>query len=74
MYDRARMESDSEDDWIYDILIDDLSLVIRNDEVDYDGTPDMGFSVSIRFPIADYAEVLKRLSEYNAKRVDSPTD
>ena len=37
LYYRAKMETESEDDWMYDVLIDDLSLVIRNDEIDYDG-------------------------------------
>lgn len=66
LYYRVIMETQTEDDWIYDVLIDDLSLVIRNDEVDYDGPPNMGFTVSIRFPVADYPEVLRRMSEYNA--------
>lgn len=66
LYYRAKMETESEDDWMYDIMIDDLSLVIRDDEVDYDGPPDMGFRVSIRFPVSDYPEVLRRMSEFNA--------
>ena len=60
------METESADDWMYDVLIDDLSLVIRNDEIDYDGPPEMSFRVSIRFPVSDYPEVLRRMSEYNA--------
>jgi hypothetical protein len=66
LYYRANMQTESEDDWMYDVLIDDLSLVIRNDEVDYDGPPEMGFRVSIRFPVSDYPEVLRRMSEFNA--------
>lgn len=68
LYYRAMMETETEDDWTYDVLIDDLSLEIRDDEVAYDGPPDIGFSVSIRFPVSDYAEVLKRMSEHNARR------
>ncbi|VGO17671.1 hypothetical protein PDESU_06273 [Pontiella desulfatans] len=56
------------DQWRFSVLADDLSEFYdeKEDVVDFNGPPDIHLSMSVRFPIWDYAEVLSRMKAYNA--------
>jgi len=47
-------------DWRYDVHLSDLAERMNpaTDEVEYGGPPDYHFSLSVRFPAADYPKIL----------------
>lgn len=52
-------------DWRYDIHLLDLAerTNAATDEIKYDGPPEYHFSISVRFPVADYPLILKNIGQ-----------
>ena len=56
---------DSGPKWQFDAHVIDYSEVItEDDEIDYEGPPNLEFEISIRFPIKEYLNILKRVKKW----------
>ena len=65
LYFRMYVNTFHEKDWQYDVCVIDYNEIIdeEKDELVHVGIPDIGFPISIRFPISDYHMVLKIIKE-----------